>query len=199
MRSILKRIFVVLVLASGSLWIAVLGYLGYLGYQGYLDYPSYFSEPFVFEPGRKHLEMDVFHECNGYWVEIEFFSKDGRGPIRKTFGHASGYQAEPVSMRAKTDIFLFDEHGQMVFSRTDFDGTEEDWHYSDITFIVGRVYLARGKYTAEIHIKQTDIDLSHFDARLNILQFHKYLSCGKEGEGLMYHILSWYWLFPGSI
>lgn len=182
-------------LVAGLLLTAICGVLAYLGY---LDEPYYYSEPFVFEPGKMRFEIDVFHECTAYEIGIRFSSQkdgyDGDRDIRRTFGGGMD-----INFPAKADLFLYDEHGQMVFSKTGFGGNtlnggvtsgpDPIWFYAGWTG-----YLTRGRYMADIHIKQANVDFSHFDAEIFIHNNLKF-SCQL---GLMYGILGWYWLFAAS-
>ena len=197
LRVILVVILKMLAVVAGFLLMIVCGlliYLGYLGYLGYLEPRNEASEPFIFEPGQKRFEIGMLHDCD-YIIVVNFSSSDENAPASLTLGNES-----TMNLPAKADIFLYDEHGQMVFSKTDFGGNvrsggvvEMTYAKNSMSFYVGGTdVLARGRYTADIHIKQTDIDISHLDAKLYIFK-NTNDSCR---EGLKWEVLNWYWLLP---
>ena len=80
----------------------------------------------------------------------------------------------------------------MIFSKIDFP----IGFYSAIGSYTARIYLERGKYKADIHIKQTPIDLSHIDSNIYISKFNKLLGCGK---GFIHDILFWSWVIKYNL
>ena len=178
---VILKILKMLAWAAGFLLIASGGMLVFLLSQGFLaqlDYPSYSSDTFVLEPGQKRLEIDVDFGCTDYGIGIKFSPKnrEEKRDIKIAFDS---------DMPPKADIFLFDERGQMIFSKIDFNPVG---FYSPIGSYTARIHLERGKYKADIHIKQTAIDLSHLDSKIYISKFAGFLGCKK---GFIHDILYW--------
>jgi len=123
--------------------------------------PSY-SKVFLFEPGKKSLEINVDQYCT-YEIGVSFASEMGGQAIKSIFGHA-----RQVRLPATVDLALFNASGKLSFSVSNVGGPMLAYRYgpNPLQLIFGKAYLEPGVYVAIIDIKLAGESLSELESKL---------------------------------